>query len=84
MSQIFNDDHDKVLVHNNHTTDVDKYRVNYPYGLDILGLQVDDEATYQCEINDIGARAILKVLGSLLWVLVGTGGVGVRPGGKGG
>ena len=61
--QIFNNVHDKVLVHNNHTTDVDKYRVNYPYGLDILGLEVDDEAIYQCEINDVGARTNLKVLG---------------------
>ena len=65
ICQIFNDDHDKVLIHNNHTTDVDRYLVpvEYPHALTIIGVQLEDEALYQCEINNIGARTVLKVLG---------------------
>ncbi|XP_070196480.1 uncharacterized protein [Littorina saxatilis] len=61
--KIYNSEHDLVLIHNNHTTDVDKYEVDYPHGLIILDVQVDDEALYQCEVNNIGARTVFKVLG---------------------
>ncbi|KAL8598647.1 hypothetical protein ACOMHN_013530 [Nucella lapillus] len=54
--------HDRVLVHNNHTTNGQKYGVALPHCLVILGMSVDDEGLYQCQINQRAARTVLHMM----------------------
>ena len=51
---------------NNVSTDANKYNFGeglFDQSLDILDLDVHDEAVYQCEANGIGARIMVNVIG---------------------